>query len=398
MLEKLSPARRNLALAVVVLLLGWFCWTVRAALNPLLLALLLAYMLHPLVLRLEKRGWSRKRAVNAIFAGFALLIAGVALGVYVQGKSLVQDVRERHLLEKIDERLERGWSEARAKLESVGVLDATPQPTGEPSLEQAPTEALPVKGSGISVLWRELSEWISSDQGQETASHTAGGTLRVLRRVFDSLLGFLGILFLVPLYTWFLLFELERLAKFVRGFLPRQHRARLANIGDQIADMLGKFFHGRLLVCLLKGLTLSLVYAVLQVPYAFLLGMLGGFMSLIPFVGPGLGYLLGFLLSLIVFEPVDALWRLLVVWTVGELFEGYVLMPKVLGESMGLHPVVVIAAFTIAGSALGMLGLIMALPLTATAIILVRDLVLPGARAWAEDGASARRSKAESGN
>ena len=395
MLDKFTPARRNLALAVVVLFVGWFCWTVRAALNPLLLALLLAYMLHPLVLRLEKRGWSRKRAVNAIFAAFALSLVLLAAGVYAQGKALVQDVGERHLLEKIDEQLERGWNEARGQLEQFGVLDPEAAPSEEVSEAPSAAPGVPVKGPGLSSLWRELSDWLSSERGQEKATQTAGGTMRLLRRLFDSLLGLLGLLFLVPLYTWFLLFELERVARFERGFLPRQHRARLADIGERIADMLGKFFHGRLLVCLLKGLTLSLIYAVLQVPYAFLLGMLGGFLSLLPFVGPGLGYVLGFLLSLIAFEPVDAVWRLVVVWTVGELFEGYVLMPKVLGESMGLHPIVVIAAFTIAGSALGMLGLILALPLTATAIILVRELILPGARAWAEDGQSARRAKAQ---
>jgi predicted PurR-regulated permease PerM len=380
MLEKLSPARRNTALALIALVLGWFCWHVRAALNPLLLGLLGAYVLHPLVLRLERRGWTRKRAVNTIFVGWALLLTGIGVGLYLQSRALVRDVRERGLLEQIDQRLERGWDQARGKLVDLGLLE--PEPSSEEGTPGAGTEPDEL---GVARLWREFSHWMESESGAERAGQAASGTLRFVRRLFDSILAFLGILLLVPLYTWFLLFELERIGRFARGLIPRQHRGRLGSIGDQVADMLGKFFHGRLAVCLLKGLILALVYALLGVPYAFLLGMLGGLLSLVPFVGPAVGYLAGFLLSLIAFEPSSALWRLGVVWALGEVIEGYVLMPKVLGESMGLHPVVVIAAFTIAGSALGMLGLIAALPLTATAIILVRELVLPGARAWAEE-------------
>lgn len=62
-----STTRRNLALAAALAAVLWFAWTVRAALNPLLLGLLFAYILHPMVLRLEKRGWKRKGAVNVIF-------------------------------------------------------------------------------------------------------------------------------------------------------------------------------------------------------------------------------------------------------------------------------------------------------------------------------------------
>ncbi len=405
MLDKLTPARRNAALAVIVVLLGWFCWTVRGALNPLLISLLVAYMLHPMVLKLERKGWTRKRAVNTIFVGWAVLLALLTVGLWLQGRGLVRDVRQRHLLEKIDVKLERGWSQARIKLEQFGLLEK--EPPSEPDAASKPShtegsdehagagEPDP-RSSGLAYLWAQLSEWMGEERAADGAAKAAGGSLRVVRRLFDSVLAFMGMLFLVPLYTWFLLFELERLARFVRGLIPRQFRARMAHIGDQIADMLGKFFHGRLLVCLLKGLCLSVVYALVGVPYAFLLGMLGGLLSLVPFVGPALGYLLGFLLSMIEFEPAGALWRLIAVWTVGELIEGYVLMPKVLGESMGLHPVVVIAAFTIAGSALGMLGLIMALPLTATAIILVRELVLPAARAWVEDESNPDPNRARS--
>jgi predicted PurR-regulated permease PerM len=206
-----------------------------------------------------------------------------------------------------------------------------------------------------------------------------------VRRVFGSLLTFLGWTVLVPIYTWFLLFELERIGRFVVPYVPREDRTRFQRIGSQTKEMLGNFFRGRVLVMLLKGLVLAGILAVAGVPYAFLLGILAGVLSIIPFAGPALGYGMAFLLSLLEHSVPGAAIRTAIVWSLGELIENYVLIPKIMGESLGLHPVVVIAAFMIFGSALGMFGLLLALPLTATVVILARELVLPMWREWAEN-------------
>ena len=200
-----------------------------------------------------------------------------------------------------------------------------------------------------------------------------------------SLVTVMSLVFLVPLYTWFLLFELERISSFVVGYIPRDQRTLWSRIGGQMAGMLGAFFRGRMLVCLLKGLLLTATMAALGIPYSLLVGMLGGFLSLIPVVGPGVGYLLAFLLALLVHDPLGASWRCAIVFAVGELGEGYVLMPKVLGEQLGLPPVVVLASLMIFGSALGMFGLLLALPLTAGSVILAKELLLPALKQWAED-------------
>jgi predicted PurR-regulated permease PerM len=87
MLERLSPARRNFALLVLAAAVLWFCWTVRSVLNPLILAYLLAYVLHPLVERLEARGWSRKTAVNVIFISAAACSWSLGVSLTLQAKS-----------------------------------------------------------------------------------------------------------------------------------------------------------------------------------------------------------------------------------------------------------------------------------------------------------------------
>ena len=392
MLDRLPPSRRNWALVALATLLLWFAWTVRGALNPLIVALITAYILHPLVLRLEKRGWSRKLAVNVIFGAVAFTAVVLSFALVVQARSLWNDVVvERRSFEHIRDKLEAVVSTGVARLEQFGI-DVTPD---EPDAavegaaeEGAVPEAEVSAGDIVDELYDRVQSWVSDDETRagltEAGVRAVGGVWGVLGKVFGSLLAVVTYLFLVPLYTWFLLFELERISSFVRAHIPRDQRARWSRIGDEMATMLGSFFRGRLLVCFLKGALLSVMLALCGVPYALLVGMLGGFLSLVPFVGPAFGYALAFVLALLEFDPLGALWRAALVFTVGEMIEGYVLMPKILGDQLGLHPVVVLASMMIFGSALGMFGLLLALPLTAAIVILARELVLPALRQFAE--------------
>ena len=90
MLDRLSPVGRNLALACLFALLAWFFWSVRSVLNPLILAYLLAFILHPLVLSLERRGWTRRAAVNLIFVTFLAVLSLLGLVFVQQGRAMVR--------------------------------------------------------------------------------------------------------------------------------------------------------------------------------------------------------------------------------------------------------------------------------------------------------------------
>lgn len=437
MLDKLSKTRRNLALLALAVAVLWFAWTVRTALNPLMLGLLFAYILHPMVLKLERRGWSRRKAVNIIFSAFGVIVILLTFAIVMQARALWRDVnaedgaldRMRTQLKEIVASAEERATQLGLDLQALqgipgeepgesgnlqepatapkGAADVEPVPAGEVGASgEVPPEKLDPK-QDESVLPQEppkagdagkrtlvdeffdrAKEWAFSKDSSDAAEaslQAAGGVWHTLELAFGSLVTVLSLVFLVPLYTWFLLFELERISSFVVGYIPRDQRALWSRIGGQMAGMLGAFFRGRMLVCLLKGLLLTASMAALGIPYSLLVGMLGGFLALIPVVGPGVGYLLTFLLALLVHDPLGASWRCAVVFAVGELGEGYVLMPKVLGEQLGLPPVVVLASLMIFGSALGMFGLLLALPLTAGIVILAKELLLPALKQWAED-------------
>jgi predicted PurR-regulated permease PerM len=376
MLERLSPTRRNLALLVLFALVLWFAWTIRAVLNPLLLGYLCAYILHPLVVRLEARGFKRRTAVNLIFLVGFVGCALLALGLWTQGRSLARDVLQNATLA---DQLKSQFEEAKTAIDGwLGKL--------------SPTLALPD--------WATFKEWFDDllrnfDADKEKAAKVGGAGLAAagsagswLIRFFGDLLAFLLLLLLVPIYAYFLLFELKRVNAFAARYLPRSEKVRILRIGDQIGQMLASFFRGRLLVCLIKGVFLALGMWVCGLPYALLFGLGSGFFGIVPFVGAATGFVGALLVSAIDGGIVPALLKCGIVFGLAETLEGYVLLPKILGDSLGLHPIIVLFALMAGGVAFGFFGVLIALPLTASVVILVRELVLPALSRMAEEAPS----------
>lgn len=377
MLDRLSPNARRWLLVVLFVLVVWFSWTVRTVLNPILLGYLLAYVLAPLVQRLERRGFSRGSAVGVIFTGFAVTILVGGLAVFGQARSLWVDMsQEGGVVDQIDVRLEQGIGNASEFLARFGLEVGGQDENGKPR--------------GLRELWAQVQQFSASqdvDIGNagKVGIKAAGGIFSFVRSLFGGALSLLTLLFLLPIYTYFLLFELDRIHGFVVDNLPQRDRAQVVRIAQQIGEVLSSFLRGRMLISALKGLFVAAGLWAIGVPYALLLGLLVAMFSLIPFVGPFIAFALGALLAMLEFDLFTALWRTGLVYLLAEVLEGYVLMPKILGDSLGLHPLVVLASLMIGGAALGMFGILLALPLAATVIILTRELLLPVLKKAAEE-------------
>lgn len=443
MLERLSRERRNAALGILAVVLLVFAWSVRDVLNPLLLAYLLAFMAHPAVLNLERRGWSRMGAVNVIYA---VLFAGtllLSLGMWAQGNQLVRRMgtgdaaSPQGVMEKLDQRFESlvekhkdhaliAWlfdeeevpdgaealpgegapeSPAASDADSTAPSHSSADPMEPSSADGAQADALEGAGAGddpdeqasggtsyfvqfIQRVWEEMSSDTDQPRAGPVALRGAGSLMGMLSHWFGSVMGFFTLLFLLPIYTWYLLFELERIHGFVRRYVPEREKERVTRIGSQIGEVIAGFFRGRLVVCLLKGLLIAFGLWVTGLPYALFLGLFAGFLSLVPFVGALFGFVFAFLVLLL--EPgaggvLGLALKTGIVFGVAEMIEGYVLVPKILGDTLGLHPLVVFVSVFVGGSALGMFGFLVALPLTAALIILCRELVLPALAEFADE-------------
>ena len=417
MLERLDKTKRNVGLAAVAALLLWGGWSVRGVLNPLFLGYLLAYILRPSVRGLEQRGLGRRAAVNVIFSVFAAVVTITLVGLTFQAQQacerLVAESRSGHdpfavAEERIDSVLEGasdwlhdmfGEDEPRAP----GQAD----PGGAPSHTDLPPELAPLAvdgdaggragpdprgtaGEGDGPTLRKLlrswsAEFTARVERDGGSAALLAWLLAVLTGIFGSAFSIFGFLTLLPVYTYFLLFELERIHGFVHTHIPKKERERVTRIAEEIGAVLANFFRGRLLICFLKGALITVGLMVAGVPHPFLLGMLSGFMALIPFAGPTLGFVLAFFVGLQRMEPLEAALWIAPVYAVAEAVEGYVLIPKILGDTLGLHPVVILVAVFVGGSALGLFGFLIAVPLAATVIILFRELVMPAVEEFAEE-------------
>lgn len=438
MIENLSKTRRNVALAAIAIVLVWFSWTVRSVLNPLVLGYILASTLHPLVRKVERKGWSRRAAANLIFIGFSGVLVTVGFGIYVQGRMMVRDVLDADidLIGRVERSFDlfvddhRDWFEvllpddepegeagepvAGAPAEGGTPIEGTsvegaPGPGATPEPKQLaqgadtpPSEESTGAGSGGDTATAEPDEsgsfgellrggWQALTNEQAAASKIAmkgaGNAWSLLQSWFGSVFGFLTLIVLLPIYTYFLLFELGRIRRFFRRYLPVRERRRVSHVASQIGEVLANFFRGRLLICFLKGGIMAIGLAVAGIPYALLLGMSSGFLSLVPFAGPLIGFCAAFSMGLLPenAEFLGTLIRTGIVFGLAEVIEGYVLVPKILGTSLGLHPVVVLVSVFAGGAALGVFGMLIAIPLAASLVILTREFVLPALAQFADE-------------
>ncbi len=377
MLERLSPTRRNLALLLLAALFAWFAWSIRSVLNPLMLGYLCAFILHPLVERIERLGLSRRTAVNLTFVGGFLLASAILLGLALQIRSLAIEVYESATVEDrpavdveeppldLQQRLQARLDEFSGSLKKIGI------------------DLGPIQVPDMSQLQELASEFLREHGDQAAGAGLRG--VRFLLAFLGRLLKLAGLFILLPLYTYYFLFELERINAFVRRHLPRSDRARLARVGERIGRMIASFFRGRLSVAFLKGAFLALGLWVAQIDYALLFGMLTGVLSIVPFIGSLTGFVLALVVGILDHGVWGSLLRTGIVFGLGEILEGYVLIPKILGSELRLHPMVVIAAILAGGAAGGIFGVLVALPVTAAIVILVEEFVLPALRDFADE-------------
>lgn len=391
MIQNLSTFRRNAVLGVLALLFVWFVWSIRAVVNPLLLGYLAAFILHPMVSKLEGRGMSRRRAVNTVFVAWFLGAVIVIGGLFTQSNSLVSGViLNRPSIESIEAKIEKSSEYLEGKfgmeLPAIRVQDF---------IDVAKDKLDAMMGGGIlgEATLVELDTPPKQGSGKITEAATeagikaASGLGKAVIGFFAALLGIGGLLLLVPLYAYYLLFHLGTMHSSVKRYLPKREREKIANVGRQIGAMLAAFFRGRLLVCLLKGAILTVGLLVLRVDYAFLFGMTGGLLSLVPVIGPLAGFLFAAIFTMA--DPnlgvLSSLIKTGIVFGIGEMIEGYILMPKVIGDSLRMNEVEVLFYLLAGHAAFGMFGILVALPVAAAIKIILAEIVLPPLRDFSDE-------------
>ncbi|MFC1705979.1 AI-2E family transporter [Planctomycetota bacterium] len=206
----------------------------------------------------------------------------------------------------------------------------------------------------------------------------------VSEQIFGGLLTAFSYLVLVPIYAFFLLHGFPGLVSKVEELLPGRNRDRIVPIVRKIDRACAAFFRGRLLIALCKGLLTWLGLWLVGVDFALFIGFVAGALSIIPFLGPVIGFALSAFFS---YSPVGwgtTIVGTLIIFCIVEVLEA-IANPFVLGLEVGLHPMTIIICLFAFGELFGLFGLLLAIPMGAIAKILTQEFVLPELRTLAAE-------------
>lgn len=320
---------------------GWLVYLLAPILTPFLLAAVLGYLGDPLVEALTRRKVPRTAAAALVLAALIVILLTLPLLVL----PLVQ-MQIRALAGMVPAVVD--WIE-------LTVLPWLQSTLGvDPSLLEMET----IKEL-IAEHWRQ-------------AGGVAVSVLQYATRSGAALIGFLLSLLIVPVVTFYLLRDWGRLIEAIRGLLPRSVEPTVSELARDADERLGAFLRGQLLVMLALGLIYWVGLWLAGLELAFIVGMLAGLVSFVPYLGVVVGVVLAGVAIVFQTQELLPLVPVLAVFAVGQVLEGTVLTPLLVGDRIGLHPVAVIFAVLAGGQLFGFLGVLLALPVAAVLAVLVR--------------------------
>ena len=185
-------------------------------------------------------------------------------------------------------------------------------------------------------------------------------------------MGWLINMMLIPVITFYLLRDWDRLVAYVRELLPRNIEPKIAMLAKESDEMLGAFLRGQMLVMLGLGTIYSIGLAIIGVDFALLIGMIAGIISFIPYMGLFVGIAIASVAALVETQSFMMVFWVFVVFGVAQMIEGMFLTPLLVGDRIGLHPVAVIFAVLAGGQLFGFFGILLALPVFAVLAVLLR--------------------------
>ncbi len=217
------------------------------------------------------------------------------------------------------------------------------------------------------------------DRFREAAGQYAGDAVvwagRILRKLVDgsfAIFDVLALMIITPVVAFYMLRDWPKLTEAVDRLLPRRHRDTIKQELGEVNRALSGFVRGQAMVCLALGFIYSAGLTAAGLHYGATVGIIAGALSFVPYVGSTFGLVAGLGLALLQFDEAWRIGVVLGVFLVGQILEGYVLTPKLVGDRVGLHPVWILFALFAGGSLLGFVGVLIAVPVAAVMGVLVR--------------------------
>lgn len=401
---------------------------------PIAFAGILAYLLDPLVQKLARRGVPRFRAVLWVWSGFHIfmlvLFVLVAVPTISKGSRLIS-ANSHRWVESIGELVSKtleGVDDLAARFNGLTLHlrgnnppeeAPLPQPapaedpppvlaippemvkSGTVSLDDAPPEDVPVVApvkQETAVTPRQSAKYVQRwlEAHSEEISQRVIGWLRSGLEGFLGLFGYIVGFILIPVYLYYFLKESDSIKNNWSNYIPlraSRFKAEVVDVLDEINSYLIAFFRGQMLVSLIDGLLVGISLAIIGLPYSMLIGVFVAILGLIPYVGNFLCWFAAVMVSLAhfgrtdeagelvnTFAGIQSLWvypvLVTVLFVVVQQVNSIVTAPRIVGDAVGLHPLTVIFSVLFWSLLIGgLLGALLAVPLTAAVKVLFRRYI-----------------------
>ncbi len=320
---------------------AWLLYLLAPVLTPFLVGIMLAYLGDPLVDRLEEKKLSRTLAVVVVFA--VMVFAGLLLLLILiptLQEQLISLLGRLPLFVPWLQDVVLPWLSVKfnIKIENVD-LDA---------LKQA-----------LAGNWQDIGNLLGLLLGKVTHSG---------QMIFAGL----AYLVLVPVVTFYLLRDWDILVENVQELIPRKYEPVISKLTLECDSVLAEFLRGQLMLMVALGLLYSVGLWIAGLEFALLTGMMAGLVSFVPYLGAIVGIGVAGVLAFMQFHDFIHLLYVAIVFGGGQAVEGMLLSPILVGDRIGLHPVAVIFAVMAGGQLFGFFGVLLALPVAAVIVVLLR--------------------------
>lgn len=309
----------------------------------IILSIILAYFLNPLVNYLQKKGLKRTVSTAIVYIGIVIILAILLVSFIPRTGKEIKNLAENLSIyisnfNTFIDKIYAGYS---------NVLGDTPE------------------------LLQSIEKVIESNTQKLQDSISSG-----LTNLITGISGFLSkavTLVLIPIITFYFLVDKNYFVKKLKEHIPEKYKDDIFTLSHQINDVMNQFIKGRLLMAIFVGTMTAIFLLIMDVQFAIVIGFITAIADIVPYIGPFLGFLPAVILAFFS-SPLKALW-VVIFFVVIQWVENNILAPKVLGQSIGLHPLTVLLALIIGGGIFGVLGMILAVPVTAIMMILVKFII-----------------------
>lgn len=343
--------------------LCWIAYRLRTVATPIVIAAAIAYILNPVVTYFERRrSISRLTTVIIAFVMLGLVVLGG--GFYLGSKTVVQAVRFQ---QNLDEHVATVGSWITTIETRISGTTTAPADGQAASPATAPTAA----GRD---WWQTVAPVI-----KRHGTTIAQGIQNTFAAVLSNFFSFISLAVLIPLFTFFFLWRFNDMVAFIHDHLPATYRPNIAHVARTIDSAMANFFRGRLIVCVVVGTLTGIGWTVVGVGPGMPLGLFAGVLNLVPFLS------IAALPPALLFAYLDggSAWMLggvFLVYIAVQGIETFVLSPAIEGRTSGLHPMVIVIAIMVGAELAGLLGMLLAIPVTSTLRTLSAELLMPEIR------------------